>query len=162
MPESFKPIITICSSVQFYRQVVKVQDILSQLGCQVIVPAVATRMKESGDFDVSHYKTWFADDRDYHKKAKLMRDHFTEVQKADAILVLNYEKHGVANYIGGNVLMEMAIAFWLNKPIFIFNEIPSESAFLEEIKGMESIPLHGKIEDLLPIYTTRHGSLSKG
>ena len=81
-----------------------------------------------------------------------MRGHFEEVEKADAILVLNYEKHGIQNYIGGNVLMEMAIAFWLKKPIFIMNELPENSAFEEEIKGMEPILLHGNADALPKLY----------
>ena len=129
-----------------------IEDQLEQLGCDVIIPISAKRMKESGDFDVSHYKTWFADANDYHKKAQLMRTHFAEIEKGDAILVLNYEKHGVQNYIGGNVLMEMSLAFWLKKPIFILNEIPEASTFEEEIKGMEPIVLHGNAAALPELY----------
>ena len=142
------PKITICSSANFYRQAVDIQAQLEKEDYKVIVPVAATKMKESGDFDVSHLRTWLADANDYHKKAALMRGHFDKVAEADAILVLNYEKHGVQNYIGGNVLMEMALAFYLNKPIFIINEIPAESAFLEEIIGMGPIVLHGKIDSL--------------
>lgn len=145
--------ITICSSANFYRQAVEIEARLEALGYKVIIPATARKMKASGDFDVSHYKTWFGDANDYHKKTALMQGHFEEVAKGDAILVLNYEKHGVPNYIGGNVLMEMALAFWLKKPIYVLNEIPEESAFLEEIIGLGSVPLHGNIEaltDLLP------------
>lgn len=105
-------------------------------------------MKQSGDYDVSHYKTWFGDASDYHKKTALMSGHFAEIEKGDAVLVLNYEKHGVDNYIGGNVLIEMAIAFYLKKTIFILNEIPGESSFLEEIIGLNPIVLHGKAENL--------------
>ncbi len=136
-------VITICSSANFYRQAVEIQLELEKQGYTVVIPETAEKMKRSGDFDVSHYKTWFADADDYHKKAALMRAHFEEVEKGDAVLVLNYEKHGVANYIGGNVLMEMALAFFMNKPIFILNEIPKESAFLEEIIGMGPVVLHG-------------------
>jgi len=141
-------IITICSSASFYRQAVDVQAELERAGYTVIIPENAELMKQRNDFEVTHYKTWFEDAKDYHKKATLMRHHFQEVKKADAILVLNYEKHGVPNYIGGNVLMEMSLAFYLNKPIYVLNEIPEESSFLEEIVGLGSIPLHGKIENL--------------
>lgn len=140
-----KPVITICSSSAFYRQAVKVQDQLNALGYEVIVPIMATRMKESGDFEVSHYKTWYADANDYDKKAELMRGHFAEVEKGDAILVLNYEKNSKQNYIGGNVLMEMALAFWRGKPIFILNEVPEDSAYVEEIRGMLPVIMHGDI-----------------
>lgn len=110
------------------------------------MPVTATRMKASGDFDVSHYKTWFADANDYDKKGNLMRAHFEEVAKGDAILVINNEKHGTPNYIGGNVLMEMSLAFFLKKPIFILNEIPKDSSFVEEIEGMQPVLLHGDAE----------------
>jgi hypothetical protein len=143
------PIITICSSANFYRQAGEIKDQLQkEKGYEVIIPITAEKMRESGDYDVSHYKTWFADANDYPKKAALMQGHFDEVAKADAILVLNYEKHGTQNYIGGNVLMEMALAFYQKKPIFIMNEIPEESAFLEEILGTMPVVLHGKAEDL--------------
>ncbi|HEY1646197.1 MAG TPA: hypothetical protein VGF75_07620 [Candidatus Saccharimonadales bacterium] len=143
-----KATITICSSANFYKQAVDCRAALEGLGYKVIIPATAERMKLSGDFDVSHYKTWFGDSNDYHKKTALMKGHFNEVSNGDAILVLNYEKHGVANYIGGNVLMEMALAFFLGKPIFILNEIPDKSAFLEEIIGLNPIVLSGRVDKL--------------
>jgi hypothetical protein len=148
MTDTTKPLITICSSANFYRQAGDIQEQLQKLGLEVIIPAMARRMKETGDYEVSNYKTWYADPGDYHKKAELMHGHFEEVAKADAILVLNYEKNGKQNYIGANVLMEMALAFHLRKPIFILNEMPEDSAFEEELKGMMPAILHGKAEDL--------------
>jgi len=140
--------IALCSSANFYRQLVDVQAELERLGYRIVIPAAAEKMKESEDYDVTHVKTWFSNDKDYHKKSILIKSHFIEIESVDSILVLNYEKNGMPNYIGGNVLMEMAVAFYLNKPIFIFNEIPKESNFLEEIKGMEPIVLHSKLERL--------------
>jgi hypothetical protein len=144
--------ITICSSANFYRQAVEVQAQLEKEGLRVVIPATAEKMKQSDDYEVSHYKTWFADAGDYHKKAALMRGHFEEIARGDTILVLNYEKHGVPNYIGGNVLMEMALAFHLKQPIFILNEIPDTSAYLEEIIGLGPTVLHGKTEDFTKEY----------
>lgn len=147
-----KPIVTICSSVNFYKQAVQMRDKLQKKGFQVIIPATAELMEKSNDYEVSHYKTWYGNEDDYHKKTKLMRGHFDEVAKADAILVLNFVKHGIENYIGGNVLMEMALAFHLKKPVYILNEIPSESSFMEEIKGLDPIVLHGKLDKLAEKY----------
>ena len=140
--------ITICSSAAFYKQAISIKQKLEDMGYTVIVPATAHKMVARNDFDVSHYKTWFGNANDYHKKAKLMRAHFDEVAHGDVTLVLNYEKHGVPNYIGGNVLMEMALAFYLKKPVYLLNEIPEESAFLEEIIGLGSVPLHGDLAGL--------------
>lgn len=115
---------------------------------EVIVPTTATKMKETGDYDVSHYKTWFADPDDYHKKAALMRGHFEKVAEANAILVINEEKHGRPGYIGGNVLMEMALAFWLKLPIYVLNPADPESSFTEEIVGMGSIIIDGDLSKI--------------
>ena len=142
------PTITICSSANFYKQVVDIEAELKNMGFDVIIPYTAGVMKQSGDYDVSHYKTWFGDKDDYHKKTDLMLKHFDKIADGDAILVVNNEKHGVANYIGGNVLMEMAIALYLKKPIFLFNEVPNASPFLEEIVGMFPVLLHGDISAL--------------
>ncbi|MEO8784893.1 MAG: hypothetical protein ABI221_00975 [Candidatus Saccharimonadales bacterium] len=140
--------IALCCSANFYRQAVAVREQLVKLGFAVIIPEAAEQMRQSGDFDVSHYKTWFGDKNDYYKKTALIKGHFVEIDKADIVLVLNYQKHGVDNYIGGNTLMEMAIAFYRNKPIYILNEMPQESAFLEEIIGLNSIALHGHLETI--------------
>ena len=140
-----RPVITICSSADFYRQAVDIQKQLQKHGYKVIVPHTAEKMKKSGDFDASHYRTWLKDNQDYHKKTWLMREHFKEVENGDIMLVINNEKHGQTNYIGGNVLMEMALAFHLGKPIYIYNDIPDKSPFLEEIIAMEAIPLHGEL-----------------
>ncbi len=148
METTTKPLITICSSCNFYRQANDVKEQLEKLGVEVIVPRLAEEMKAKNDYEVSHYKTWFADPGDYGKKAELMHDHFEEVKKADAVLVLNYEKHGKQNYIGPNVLMEMALAFDARKPIFIINEMPENTPFEEELRGMMPIILHSKVEDL--------------
>ncbi|HKR82269.1 MAG TPA: hypothetical protein VJR27_04710 [Candidatus Saccharimonadales bacterium] len=143
-----KPTFAVCTSANFYRQAVEVEEQLTALGFAVVLPYTAYRMKESGDYDASHYRTWQADANDYPKKAKLMRLHFDEITKGDVVLVLNYEKHGKQNYIGGNVLMEMSLAFFQQKPIFILNEAPEDSTFLEEILGMMPVFLHGKLENL--------------
>lgn len=140
--------ITICSSAAFYEQAVNTQEQLQKHGYEVTLPETAIKMQATGDYNVANYKTWFSNADDYSKKAELMRNHFAEIEKNDSILVLNYEKHGLPNYIGGNVLMEMSLAFWLNKPIFILNDIPEESSFEEEIRGMQPILLHGNLADI--------------
>lgn len=139
-------IIAICSSANFYKQAISIQQTLEEKGYQVLIPDTAKKMKESGDFNVENYKTWFGNPGDYHKKSDLMRRHFAEIEKSDAILVLNFEKNGKQNYIGPNVLMEMALAFWLKKPIYVLNDLPNPSLFEEELKGFQPVILDGNLE----------------
>lgn len=138
------PTITVCSSANFYEKVVAIESQLTKLGFTVIIPKTARAMKAAGDYTVS--KSWYDNPDDYHKKAELVRTHFAEIASGDAILVVNETKHGVANYIGPNVLMEMAIAFYLNKPIYILNDLPESSPFEEELKGFQATILHGDLK----------------
>lgn len=147
--------ITICCSCAFYRHAAGIAEELEAIGYRVLLPETVDVMKRNDDFDVSHYKTWFADENDYPEKGRLIRAHFDEIVRGDAVLVLNDEKHGLANYIGGNVLMEMAIAFHLKKPIFLWHEFPETSAYLEEIKGMLPTLLHGDIAQLTRAFPAR-------
>jgi hypothetical protein len=73
----------------------------------------------------------------------MIRGHFEEIVKSDAILVMNYEKNGKPNYIGPNVLMEMAIAFYLHKPIYVLNGESEDSPLIDEILGLQPIFLEG-------------------
>lgn len=140
--------IVICCSADFYKRSNDIDDKLRSMGYEVLVPHTSEIMRQNGDYDVSHYKTWFGNAGDYHKKAALMRGHFDKIAEGDAVLVINDEKHGKPDYIGGNVLMEMALAFHLHKPIYLLNDIPQESAFLEEILGMGPVALHGQLDKL--------------
>jgi hypothetical protein len=142
------PTITVCSSAHFYKHVIEVKKQLEAKGYSVLVPKVALRMEETGDYQVEHYKTWYADPNDYDKKEALMREHFDKIVEGDAILVVNDQKHGLDNYIGGNVLMEMAVAFFLKKPIFILFDLPEPSPFTEEFVGMRPVLLHGDVTKL--------------
>ncbi len=132
-------VITICSSAAFYKDVIKIEQELKRMGFKVKIPKTANKMRRSNNFDVNHYKTWFRNKADYHKKTQLMKEHFKKVIESDAILVLNKEKNGATGYIGGNGLMEMTIAFHYKKPIFIYDDISDKSNIAEEIYGLNPI-----------------------
>ncbi len=139
-------VVTICCSASFYRQALEVQRDLRKRGFRVKIPHTANKMKKSGNFKVERYKTWFKNPEDYKIKARFMRQHFKKVLECDAILVLNYEKNNLQGYIGGNGLMEMALAFHHKKPIYVLNPVSTTSPLYEEILGMAPIFLHGDIE----------------
>ncbi|MBI2028357.1 MAG: hypothetical protein HYT07_01990 [Candidatus Levybacteria bacterium] len=131
--------ITICSSASFYKDVLEIERKLKKLGFQVKIPQTAYKMQKSGNFKVEDYKTWFRNKDDYRRKTKLMNDHFKKVIQGDAILVINKEKKGIAGYIGGNTLMEMTLAYYHKKKIFIWDEIDSSLPIEEEVRGLNPI-----------------------
>ena len=61
---------------------------------------------------------------------------------------MNDEKHGIQNYIGGNVLMEMGQAYVNHKKIFFLNGMPSGLAYMDEIEAMDPICLNGDLSEI--------------
>ncbi len=57
-------------------------------------------------------------------KRKAMEKFNEKLKESDAILVMNYTKDDKENYIGANTLMEIGMAFILQKKIFILNPSP--------------------------------------
>lgn len=141
--------ITICSSASFYREVLDIAEQLKKRGFRVLIPKTAYTMKKSGNFNVADYKTWFSNENDYSNKKKLMDAHFKKVTQADAILVVNKDKHGMKGYIGGNVLMEMTLAYHLKKKIFILHPISEALPFKEEVYGLFPIFIHNNLTHIV-------------
>ena len=65
----------------------------------------------------------------------------------DAVLVLNYEKNGVDNYIGGATFLEMYDAFRLGKKIYMLNDIP-KGLLEDEIIGFKPVIIHGDLSKI--------------
>ena len=78
-------------------------------------------------------------ERNYYKA------HYRGILESDAILIVNEEKNGKKNYIGGNVLIEMGQAYVNDKKIFFLHDIPDASPYLDEIIAMDPIPLKGDL-----------------
>ncbi|HET9850841.1 MAG TPA: hypothetical protein VFP35_04450 [Candidatus Saccharimonadales bacterium] len=125
-------VIVICSSGAFYEHANQVADELEKLGFKAVVPATARQMKASGDYDISKVKTWYQDPSQAPVKVSKMRGHFKEVDKGDAILLINDDKPGLPGYIGPNGFMEWGLAAYLGKPVFILNAVSKDSNYWEE------------------------------
>lgn len=145
--------ITICGSIAFYDKMLEFKKKLEKNGHKIELPPLEIEDKNNNKISVQEYylmrkkeysnKSWIWD-----KKKEAMEIHFKKIKTSDAILVLNYEKNNIENYIGGNTLIEMGVAFYLNKKIFLLNKIP-EISYKEEILGMKPIVINKKIEKIL-------------
>lgn len=140
--------LAICSSASFYKKVISLSYELEASGLNVVLPKTAHKMKQEGRGNDEAITNWPSNPTGYHGKSLLIREHFDEIIKCYAILVTNYEKHGKQNYIGPNVLMEMAVAFFMKKPIYILNDCPNDSPLIDEILGLEPIFLKGDVQKL--------------
>ncbi len=76
-----------------------------------------------------------------------IRAHYHKIVESDAILVVNYPKHGEEHYIGGNTFLEMGFAHVHNKPIYILFGIPTCS-YTDELHAMQPVCLNGDLDAL--------------
>lgn len=140
--------IVICCSATFYKHANEVADQLEKLGLKAVVPHNARQMRASGNYNAEEYKSWYEKPEDFKKKSDYIRWHFEEISKGDAVLVVNDEKKSVAGYIGPNTLMEMAIAFFQRKPIYVLNEVDKLHPNWEEVMGMGSVILESDLSKI--------------
>jgi hypothetical protein len=76
-----------------------------------------------------------------------MKNHFVKVEWSDVILVLNYDKNNIPNYIWPNTFLEMGLAFHLDKKIYLLNPIP-ELWYKEELIGMFPTIIDGDLSKI--------------
>lgn len=100
----------------------------------VILPEL-TRYQHIRDID--------GDDVTFTKiKNRLTIENMRNVELCDALLILNYSHRSIKNYVGGNSFIEMSIAFYLKKPIYLLNDIPENMPYTEEIKSFYPRVVH--------------------
>lgn len=136
--------IAICGSMKFHREMREVKKTLENAEHIVSVPKGIELMDTQG-YVVPNEDS----ERIQHKiEYDFIRAHFKKVEDADAILVLNYDKKGIKNYIGGNTFLEMGLAFWLGKKIFLLNPVP-QMDYLTEMHAMQPIVINGDLSKIV-------------
>lgn len=81
-------------------------------------------------------------------KANMIKYQDVKVVANDAILVLNLEKKGQLNYIGGAAFLEIFRAFNAGKKIFLFNPVP-ENIFTDELLAMGPMIIDGDLTKII-------------
>ena len=70
------------------------------------------------------------------------------IKENDAILVLNYDKNGIKNYIGANTFLEIGFAHVNFKKKFLLNPIPKNMNHVDEITAMVPIIINHDFEKI--------------
>ncbi|HSX24698.1 MAG TPA: hypothetical protein VLG69_01905 [Candidatus Andersenbacteria bacterium] len=125
--------IGIIGSMQYTEQMLEARDELIRLGHDAFVTDLHTAFIGKTDEEKEEIKI--------HQKNNMdaIREFWNAMQGADAVLVLNVDKHGIKNYIGGNTLMEMGFAHVLNQKIFLYHAIPDIQFYKTEIEAMKPV-----------------------
>ena len=130
-------ILLICSKA-FYGELPSVQKELESRGHTVLLPncfddpGTEDRMRAQGPATHATFK------------GAMFRRSEEVIASVDAVLVMNFEKKGIPNYIGGATFLEMYDAFRLGKKIFLLNDVPV-GILADEIRGFAPVLLGGDL-----------------
>ena len=130
--------ITICGSMSIFEKLREIEKNLLEFGHQVFMPV---------NFGVDYLNISNEDFGELKKEKNAIKEHFEKIKQSDAILVCNFDKKEIKNYIGGNSFLEIGFAYILGKKIFLLNPIP-KMPYEAEIIGMNPIILNGDFKNI--------------
>lgn len=128
--------IGVVGSMQYTDRMVEARDKLIEHGHDAFITNLATPFIGKSFEEAEEIKI------QQKNQGDAIREFWRLMQGADAILVLNLDKHGVRNYIGGNTFLELGFAHVLNQKIFLMNPIP-EMIYTTEIVAMGPVVING-------------------
>lgn len=135
--------IGVAGSMQFTEEMIKVCNELETLGHETFM---------------SKFKGNYIGKTDEEKETQKLHDKYTNdaikefwkpMQDADALLVVNLDKHGIKNYIGGNTFLEMGFAYVLGQRLFLLNPVPEMPYYGTEIIAMRPTVINGNLRGIV-------------
>ncbi len=121
--------------MQFKAEIIAAKGQLEALGYSVLTPELSEKSVEYTNLPIAEQRA---------AKRTFIQNHFSRIAQSDAILVLNYEKKGIAGYIGSNTLMEIGVAFNLGKEIYLLHELAPQGC-TEEVMALATTVLNGDL-----------------
>src|SRR5215831_8170176 len=134
--------IGVVGSMQYTEKMMEICNELQKLGHKAFMSKFAEPFVGKSDEEKERIKL----QQKYQEDA--IREDCKWVKDMDAIVVANYDKHDIPNYIGGNVFIEMAYAHILGKPLYLLNAIPDMPYYGTEIIAMKPTVLHDDLSKL--------------
>lgn len=131
--------IIICGSITAAKEILDIKTKLEGMGHEVEIPH-GVKNKEFWD-RTENNNPEKAEDKIKHN---LIRSYYEKIKQHDAALVVNVDKKGVKNYIGGNTFLEMGFAHVLNKKLYCLNPLP-ELSYTAELAAMQPTVINGNL-----------------
>jgi len=131
--------IAVIGSMQFTERMVGICDQLRRLGHEPILTKFADSHVGKSAEEKRKLTIFQKNNND------AIREMWEKMQGADAVLVVNLDKDGIKNYIGGNTLMEIGFAHVLGQKIFLLNPIPEIVYYRTEIEAVKPIIINGDL-----------------
>src|SRR3989344_342733 len=149
--------ITICGSIGFYKEMELARDKLIKLGHETKIPELALEVPQKFGGGKKVYFGQYIEQNGgidefpagheiWNLKEGAINNHYAKIDWCDSILVVNHEKKGIDGYIGGNTLIEVGVAFYLKKKIYVLNPVSSDLSYKQEILCMKPVVINGNLD----------------
>jgi hypothetical protein len=132
--------LVLCGSMTFFGHMRELREELNGYDINVALPDAEDGINDHGP---RQYELF----RRHVVKRHLQR---VRSQRTFGILVTNFDKHGIPDYIGPSTFAEIATAAATNKRIFVLQDFPT--VFKDVLADWEAVPLRGRLEPLLELY----------
>lgn len=134
--------IGIIGSMQYTEKMMEIRDKLTSLGHEAFTTKLAEPFIGKSDEEKEIIKIEQKQNKD------AIREFWRQMQGIDAVLVVNLDKNGIKNYIGGNTLIEIGFAHVLNQKIFLLNPIPDIPFYKTEIEAVKPVIINGDLKKI--------------
>jgi len=139
--------ITICGSIKFAKNIVDICHKLEKLGHEPKIHEQMFGLANGTALQLQDMASGMESSR-IKKKHNFIKWWHNSIKNSDAILVCNFDKNGIKNYIGGNTLMEIGFAHVNNKKIFLLNPLPKDVPYYDEIEAMSEVVVNGDLNKI--------------
>lgn len=140
--------ITLCGSIKFAEKLVEIYREVEKLGHQPSMHIDMFKVADGTAPEVEELKNG-AEHADIKKKYGYIKWWHQSILNSDAVLICNFDKNEIKDYIGGNTLIEIGFAHVSDKKVFLLNDIPTQVPYVDEIKAMTDITLNGDLTKLI-------------
>ncbi len=133
--------ICICGSLAFTDEIKAIDQELRNLGFEVLLPnGVIKEITKKPGYDPVAAKR--------NNGYDAIRDHFKKIKQADAVLICNFTKRGIENYIGANTFLEAGFAYYLGRPTYALNPLPDQAYIHDEIMSLDIVVIDGDLSKI--------------
>lgn len=132
--------ITLSGSVAFADRMVALYNNLKELGHE---PMMHEEM-----FTIARGESSDDGGAEAKKAQDLIRWWHDCIKSGDALLVCNFDKKGIKNYIGANTFLEIGFAHVNNKKIFLLNPMPEGLPYIDELDAMVEHSIDGDLNKI--------------
>jgi len=139
--------IAICGSMHFAKQMREAKKELEKAGHKTLLPGDVDDCLKNPDLK-TNFENDFEGELKHCLNRNLLREGVDKIKVSDALLLINHTKNEISGYIGTSGLMELGVAFFLNKKIFLLNPVDKKQKYALEVELTKPTVLNGDLKNI--------------